>query len=154
MLLYRVVSGAIAAALTAAVWSRMPRSHDFGACAEPHSFWRSFVDLGGNGVGSFAIAAGISTVFLAFFARSVHAMGPVAAGVVGALLSPCSSADALLARVLFREPGTQLVFIIAAQCLDIRQISLLYKSFGATYAAGAFGAALVACFVGHALALR
>jgi uncharacterized membrane protein YraQ (UPF0718 family) len=111
-----------------------------------------FVDLAGKGVASFAIAAGVSAVFLTLRVLSVHDDSAVTAGVIGALLSPCSSADALLARVLFREPATQLVFIVAAQCLDVRQIGLVYKFFGARHAAGAIASAVVACCAGYALA--
>ena len=154
MLLYRMIAGAIAAALTAATWSRIPAPHRATTCEEPHSFSRSLVDLAGHGVASFAMAAGVSAIFLALRTNSVHAMGPLAAALVGAALSPCSSADALLARALFAEPATQLVFVIAAQCLDVRQISLVYRFFGARRAAGSCCAAIVACCVARALVQR
>jgi uncharacterized membrane protein YraQ (UPF0718 family) len=152
MLLYRILTGAIAAAFTAAAWSRIQPSRDSDACQESHGFWRSFVNLSGNGVASFGIAAGVSAIFLTLHAFSIHAAGAVTAGILGALLSPCSSVDALLARVLFSTPATQLAFIVAAQCLDVRQISLVYRFFGGRCAASAFGAAIAACVAGSALA--
>jgi len=154
MLLYRVIAGAIATALTAAAWSKIPAPAHAGTCAQPHNFSRSLVDLAGRGVTSFAIAAGVSAVFLALRTHSMHGLGPSAAALLGAVLSPCSSADALLARALFAEPGTQLVFVIAAQCLDVRQLIVVYRSFGATRAAGACCAAIVACCIGRALVQR
>ena len=154
MLLYRMISGAIAAALTAVAWSRMPALRHARTCGERHSFSRVVVDLAGHGVASFAIAAGVSAIFLTLRANSVHAVGPLAAALVGAALSPCSSADALLARVLFPQPATQLVFVVAAQCLDVRQISLVYRVFGATHAAATCFAAIVACCVGGVLVQR
>lgn len=154
MLLYRMIAGAIAASLTGIVWSRIAMSSHAVACAEAKSFWRMLVDLCGHGITSFAIAAGLSAIFLTLHVPSAQAMGPVTAALVGAALSPCSSADALLARVLFAQPATQLVFVVAAQCLDVRQISLVWRFFGATHAVGAICAAVVACCAGHVLVQR
>jgi uncharacterized membrane protein YraQ (UPF0718 family) len=154
MLLYRMISGAIAAALTAVAWSRVAAPFHARTCGQPQSASRAIVDLAGHGVSSFAIAAGVSALFLTLHPKSVHAVGPVAAALVGAALSPCSSADALLARVLFTQPSSQLVFVIAAQCLDVRQISLVYRVFGATHAAGSCFAAIIACYIGGVLVQR
>jgi hypothetical protein len=75
------------------------------------------------------------------------------AAVAGALISPCSSADALLAAIFFRSRPEQLVFVIAAQCLDIRQLALIARLFGVANAMRASAAALAGCTIGYILAL-
>ena len=145
----RIVAGAIAATLTALMWSRMPRVTAVHACTGQRDFLASLSSLANSGVRSFAVAAGASALYLAFFARETHrAGGPVMAAALGAMISPCSSADAVLARVLFNSPRSELAFIVAAQCLDLRQTVLVWRSFGIAHAIRALGAASLACAAG------
>jgi len=62
-------------------------------------------------------------------------------------MSPCSSADALLARALFTQPKCELAFVIAAQCLDVRQALVLVRAVGARRAFGALATSMVACTI-------
>jgi len=75
-------------------------------------------------------------------------MPPPAAALFGALLSPCSTADPLLAAALLRDLRAQLVFMLAAQCLDVRQMLLVHRHFGVARMA----AAAVCCSTACALA--
>jgi hypothetical protein len=114
-----------------------------------------FVRFSSDGLSSFAQAAALSCAALAIapkLLQSVH--NPVLAGMAGALLSPCSSADALLAAMFFRTRAQQLVFIVAAQCLDTRQLSLLAQTFGPAHTIRAAIAALAGCTIGYILAQR
>ena len=70
---------------------------------------------------------------------------PAAAAVFGALLSPCSTADPLLAAAVLRDPRAQLAFMLASQCLDVRQMSLLRRHFGVARMAIAAVCAAGAC---------
>jgi uncharacterized membrane protein YraQ (UPF0718 family) len=154
MLRSRLVAGAAAAALTAFGWSRLRAPHPPHACDAQAGFWDSFVRLAGTGIASFGIAAALSAVCLAVRPDIARGSGPLGAALAGALLSPCSSADAVLARVLFERPGAQLVFMVTAQCCDIRQIWLVMRCFGVAHAVRASCAALAACAIGYLLASR
>lgn len=155
MLGCRVIAGLVAAGLTALAWSRLPQQAPAHACDALLGYWDSFVRVTGGGIASFSIAAAISTLCLMFLPEApLLSDRPAFAALVGAALSPCSSADSLLARALFRSPVDQLAFVVAAQCLDVRQILLLRTSFGAGAAIRAFCAAVVACSVACFIAAR
>ena len=155
LLACRLACGCIAATLTAWAWSRsgaLPAAHD---CAVADDYWEAFTRFAGGAVMSFAFAAAISAVCLAFTTRAATLAAPAAlAAIAGALLSPCSSADPLLARTLFVSAQDQLAFIVAAQCLDVRQIALLWRTFGAARATQACCAALAACTAGCFIAAK
>jgi len=72
---------------------------------------------------------------------------PAAAALFGALLSPCSTADPLLAAALIRDPRAQLAFMLAAQCLDVRQMLLIRRHFGVVRMAAAAICAAGACAI-------
>jgi uncharacterized membrane protein YraQ (UPF0718 family) len=152
---YRLMCGAVAAGLTAAAWSRLGPLPEAHACARPTDLWESFTRSTGGAVTSFSLAAAVSAMFLVHSAAAPPLpAGPWLAALTGALLSPCSSADALLARALYRAAPDQLAFLIAAQCLDVRQIALLRRSFGAARTAQACIAAALACALGCCIAAR
>jgi len=65
--------------------------------------------------------------------------------LLGALLSPCSTSDPLLALALMRDAHAQLAFMIAAQCLDVRQMLMLLRHFGFVRMAAAAISAAAAC---------
>lgn len=154
MLEARVAAGLVAAALTAALWSgenTLERCAD--ACKQ--DFPSDFVRCAGAGLGSFVPAACVAALCLVFApsTRMQLAAAPFAA-FAGALLSPCSTADALLASVFFRAPSAQIAFIVSAQCLDVRALSLLVRTFGAGRALRAAAAATIACAAGYLIAAR
>lgn len=155
MMAFRIIAGLAAAGLTALFWSFNNKSNAAVApvCDTDGGWCEHFVRSCGDGLSSFAKAAGLSCIILiAAPSLSTVVHGPFFAGAVGAILSPCSTADALLAAVLLRGRPDQLVFITAAQCLDIRQLTLLLRSFGAVHTIAASAAALIACTLVYLLA--
>lgn len=125
----RVVGAFVASAVTAALWA-MARDRDIGhRCAVIET---PFIDrLLSSILGLAACAAGATIVLLVAAPNVLSALrSPVAAAVVGALLSPCSTADAVLARVLVQDHAGQAAFLIAAQCIDVRQMAMLARTFG------------------------
>jgi uncharacterized membrane protein YraQ (UPF0718 family) len=91
-------------------------------------------------------AAIASAVFAACFGHAMRAHQPLLAAAAGAILSPCSTADAILAKIVTGSASAQAAFVIAGQCLDLRQLSLLRRHFGIWRAwlgacAGALGCA-------------
>jgi uncharacterized membrane protein YraQ (UPF0718 family) len=103
-----------------------------------------------SGVTSLLMAAVVGGTVLALFPDWLRAhSSPWFAAFAGALLSPCSSADPILARALMSTSAAHATFIVAAQCIDIRQIGLFGRCFGAVPAifggvAGAAGCCLAA----------
>ncbi|HEV2037094.1 MAG TPA: hypothetical protein VGQ96_00690 [Candidatus Eremiobacteraceae bacterium] len=154
LLCSRLIAGTIAATLTALAWARLPVAKVTHACQERVDFWESFLGFARGGIASFAVAACVSSAFMALFAKAPPAHGFAGAALLGALLSPCSSADPLLARVLFRDPATELTFIVASQCLDVRQVMLVRRCFGTAHALRAAAAAVLACVAGSVYAAR
>jgi uncharacterized membrane protein YraQ (UPF0718 family) len=151
MLACRVLAGLIASVMTALLWSRSPHACASHGRGGDTGVVGAFARAAAVGTRTFAIAAGVSALVLTFAGNGPHGRSMLLATIAGALLSPCSSADALLARVLFSLPAAQLAFIVAAQCLDTRQLFTIYRTFGAGPAVRtALGAVLGLC-VGSAL---
>ncbi len=118
-------------------------------CEIADDYWESFTRFAGAAFASFSFAAAIGAVCMAFTTGTATiAAPPVFAAIAGALLSPCSSADPLLARTLFVSARDQLAFIVAAQCLDVRQVALLWRTFGPARTSQACCAAVAACALG------
>jgi uncharacterized membrane protein YraQ (UPF0718 family) len=87
-------------------------------------------------------AAAIKTLVpVALFAH----IGPAGAALLGALLSPCSTADPLMAAAFMRNTHAQLAFMLAAQCLDVRQMLLVLRHFGRSRMIAAACCAACAC---------
>lgn len=94
-----------------------------------------------------AILASLALVLLPHMIHE-HA-APLLSAAIGALLSPCSTADAILAKVIGSSARAQAAFVIASQALDVRQFALLRRHFGTQRAllawlAGAAGCATAA----------
>ena len=78
-----------------------------------------------------AASACAAVVVPAAVPGAMHALSsPLAAALAGSLLSPCSTADAVLARVLIHDRAAQAAFITAAQCVDLRLLLTLRRVFG------------------------
>lgn len=75
----------------------------------------------------------------------IHAHSALAAGVFAALLSPCSAADAVLAKVFGASRAAQAAFVMAAQCVDVRQVLLIRSHFGVRRALLAACAGIAGC---------
>jgi uncharacterized membrane protein YraQ (UPF0718 family) len=99
----------------------------------------------------FAATAVPASLFIAAGLTRTFGHSPVAALLIASVLSPCSTSDALFARALFSEPKSQLAFVVAAQCLDLRQWFLLRRVFGLRRAGLAFACSVGALFLGAAL---
>ncbi len=102
-----------------------------------------------TGLRALVPAAIASAIFATCFGHAVRVHQPLLAAAAGAILSPCSTADAILARIVTGSASAQAAFVIAGQCLDVRQLSLLRRHFGAKRAwfgacAGAVGCAVAA----------
>jgi uncharacterized membrane protein YraQ (UPF0718 family) len=155
MTLARAAGALVAAALTATAWhfvrasvgstnvgptfmvgqDHHPRKHD-----ETRDLAAA---LGGV---AFAAATAIAAKTLAPAAAIAH-LTPAGAALFGALLSPCSTADPLLAGTLLQETRAQLSFMLAAQCLDVRQLLLVFRHFGAARAGATAACAAIACVI-------
>lgn len=158
MLVLRGAAGLLAAVLSAVFVCR-DRSKDTAApgrrrCAHAQHDARLFSLAASlaHGFTSFSCAAALGSLLLAFAAGALAHTGPLAAAIAGALISPCSTADALLARSFFRPASDQIAFIIAGQCLDWRQLTLMYRTFGLRTMLGSAGGALIALVSASAMA--
>jgi uncharacterized membrane protein YraQ (UPF0718 family) len=76
-----------------------------------------------------AAFAGSAALVLAPNLLRAHA-SPFFAALAGAVLSPCSTADPVLAKVLAVSASSQAAFVVAAQCADLRQLAVLARHFG------------------------
>ncbi|MBC5825731.1 MAG: hypothetical protein GIW99_05725 [Candidatus Eremiobacteraeota bacterium] len=149
MLFIRLAAGFVAAVLTAALWCgarmRCPARCSDQAATPVEHLARAFTALG--------MAAAVAGCWRAAAPDLLtHTDSPLLAAIVGALLSPCAASDAPLARVLSPAPASQAAFMIAAQCLDVRQLSLLRRHFGPRRMLLAAAAAAAACAAAAALA--
>jgi hypothetical protein len=150
----RMIAGLTIALLSAVSWSLYKNAWDEKVCPTQHAWWEQLVCHMGDGLSSFARAAAVSCLILVTSPRLLAMLhGPLVAAIAGALISPCSSADALLAAIFFRSRPEQLVFVIAAQCLDIRQLALFTRLYGVANTMRASAAALAGCTIGYILAL-
>ncbi|MBV8668339.1 MAG: hypothetical protein JOZ28_03925 [Candidatus Eremiobacteraeota bacterium] len=145
----RVACALVVAAVTASVWTKLPDAPR--ACSsERMRFTDAFVRGAGGALSSFALAAAVGSVAEVYLPGTTHEATPLFASVAGAILSPCSSADALLARTMFASTHAQLAFIVASQCADLRQLALVWRWFGAAYAlTAALSAAAVIAAASH-----
>jgi uncharacterized membrane protein YraQ (UPF0718 family) len=149
----RMLIGLVIAAVTAMLWSWLPSSR-IRALPQRTHLTESFVRSAGGALSSFSIAAAVSAVSLVCLPDRVHSSNPLLAATTGAILSPCSSADAMLARVMFAGARAHLAFIIAAQCADMRQLVLMNRWFGPAYAASAMISACIGIAIGSYVAPR
>jgi uncharacterized membrane protein YraQ (UPF0718 family) len=90
-----------------------------------------------------AILASLALVLLPNIIRT-HAT-PFLCAAIGALLSPCSTADAVLAKVIGSSAPAQAAFVIASQSLDARQFVLLRRHYGTPRALLAWFAGAAGC---------
>ncbi|MDQ2818062.1 MAG: hypothetical protein M3T49_07650 [Candidatus Eremiobacteraeota bacterium] len=151
MLWVRIVGGFCAAALTAVLWTRTARPSPLPRPCDGHAI-RS-VDHLARAFGPLCIAAAVAGICQAFWPGALaHMHSPLGAAAIGALLSPCATSDPLLARALSGSPADQAAFIVAAQCLDMRQLGLLRQHFGAPRMALAAAAGTAGCWLAALLA--
>jgi uncharacterized membrane protein YraQ (UPF0718 family) len=148
MTIARAAGGAIAAALTAAAWSFNHFDRVGGQASLAHDLNHGPDETGklAAALGGIACAATAAVAIKAILpAATFTHMAPAGAALFGALLSPCSTSDPLLAVALMRDARAQLAFMLAAQCLDIRQMLLMLRHFGFARMAAAAGCAATAC---------
>jgi uncharacterized membrane protein YraQ (UPF0718 family) len=151
MTLIRLFGAAVAAALTALVWRVMParvsqHRHACGVEADPPQLLASA--LIGVLCAAAAAAAGKQLLPAQFFS---HVSAFVVAAM-GALLSPCSTADPFMAASLLRDARDQAAFVVAAQGASVRQLALLARGFGIARAIAAIACCAVACTAAVAFA--
>jgi len=143
MLVLRVCGGLIAAGLSAIVSSNAPPARCSKDSSDEHPA-RRFAVAAAAALSSLCAAAFLSALLLVSRPHALAAATPAAAAIFGSLLSPCSTADAVLAGAFFRAPQAQLSFILASQALDFRQLALLHRAFGSAAALRSAAAALAA----------
>ncbi|HEY7980833.1 MAG TPA: hypothetical protein VID19_05060 [Candidatus Eremiobacteraceae bacterium] len=95
---------------------------------------------------AYAATAAVAVKLLVPAALFAH-VAPAGAALLGALLSPCSTADPLMAATFLRDARAQLAFMLAAQCLDVRQLLLILRHFGVSRMIAAALCAACACAV-------
>jgi uncharacterized membrane protein YraQ (UPF0718 family) len=148
----RAACGLTAATCTSLAWFRPGQSPVRREHACGGTLASTFVAALNEGLRSFCFASAIACLVLAFASFHRTSDSGFVAAALGAVLSPCSIADALLARVLFVDPKAQLAFVVAAQCLDLRQTAMLVRTFGLRRAGSALASCAGACALGYALA--
>jgi uncharacterized membrane protein YraQ (UPF0718 family) len=95
-----------------------------------------------------AYAATTAVAIKTFVPAALFAhVAPTGAALLGALLSPCSTADPLMAAAFMRDARAQLAFMLAAQCLDVRQLLLVLRHFGVARMVAAAVCAAIACAI-------
>jgi hypothetical protein len=147
MLGARLTGAAAAASLTAFLWHVIPRSRRADAACASHES-RGVVARLAAAITSLGCAALGAALLLCAAPKTLGALStPMIAALIGALLSPCSTADAVLARVLIHDRASQAAFVIAAQCVDVRQIATLARAFGWRRALSAAAAGCAGCAV-------
>jgi uncharacterized membrane protein YraQ (UPF0718 family) len=132
-LLYaRIVGGLFAAAVVAASWSLKssdqvapPHVH---ACAAQDTSLQDHLERALRLLLPAACCASLALAVVPHGGDALHS--PFIAAIAGAVLSPCSSADPMLAKLFTQSQPSQAAFMIAAQCLDLRQLALLQRHFG------------------------
>ena len=155
----RIIGGIVAAATVGLLWQigagasgcaqGGAQAHDHHSCATAATIASHLED--GLRLLLPAALAGSTALVVAPDVLRVHS-SPIIAAIAGALLSPCSTADPVLAKVLAVSGSAQAAFIVAAQCADVRQLALLSRRFGARRAAFAALAGAAGCIAGAAVA--
>jgi uncharacterized membrane protein YraQ (UPF0718 family) len=140
----RLIGGGVAAAVLGLLWRTLRTAENADRHAHPPD--SDIASHLGDGLRLLLPAAflGSAALVLAPGALRAHA-SPLVAALAGALLSPCSTADPVLAKVLTISASSQAAFVVAAQCADVRQLALLSRHFGFRRAALAAAAGAAGC---------
>lgn len=154
LLLARLAGSFIAAGATAMLWLIDRRSIGANAvssdphlCAvAPHAH-AALCDRIASASGALALSASLATIALVFLNGAMLST-PLGAAIAGALLSPCSTSDSVIARVLTHHAQSQIVFVMASQTIDVRQLATFARTFGVCRAALAALAGAAGCIVG------
>ena len=146
----RIAGGSVAAVITAISWS-VARSGGPSACAHDRAA-STLCDHLDASIRGFLVPAIVAALLVTLAPDAARALpGAPFAALAGAVLSPCSTADAVLARVLFVDHHSQAAFVIAAQCVDLRQLAMLRRNFGTVRCALAALAGCAGCAVAAAV---
>jgi uncharacterized membrane protein YraQ (UPF0718 family) len=152
MVIARLAGGFVAASTTAWLWTFFrQRPLEAAPCArhEDATFGRQLCAA----FRGLSVAALGAACLVALAPDVTHSMTSApAAALIGAALSPCSTADAMLARVLLSGHSSQAAFVIAAQCADVRQLVMLRRYFGTTRMVMAAVAGCAGCVAAALLA--
>ena len=156
IMMTRIAATAATGVLTSAAWTALgkrgvARDHAQHPCdASSPIHWTQHFTSGLLWLFPAAALAGL-LVAVAPHALQVRST-PLVMALAGAIASPCSTADAVLARVLSSTHAGQAAFVLAAQTLDVRQLSLIGRTFGTARMIAAACAAIVGCCIGAAIA--
>jgi uncharacterized membrane protein YraQ (UPF0718 family) len=140
----RLIGGGVAAVVLGVLW-RTIRTAD-KADRHVHPSDPDVATHLENGLRLLLPAAVVGSAALVLAPGALHAHdSPLLAALAGALLSPCSTADPVLAKVLAASGASQAAFVVAAQCADVRQLALLSRHFGSRRAVLAAAAGAAGC---------
>jgi len=156
LLVARIVGAFAASTLTALLWAVDRRRTETNASMRRgHSCRTSAVypvpplrDRVTTALGALAVSALSATTVLVVFGHFAASSSPFVAAASGALMSPCSTSDAVIARVLVHRPASQIAFVLASQTIDVRQLATFARVFGARRAALAAVAGAAGCSIG------
>lgn len=130
MVMARLAGGLAAASVTALLWACV-RTRPVSV-ENAHGEDATLAAQLGAALRGLSAAALAAACLAALAPNALHSMTSVpAAALMGAVISPCSTADAMLARVLLIGRSSQAAFVLAAQCIDVRQLAMLWCNFGA-----------------------
>jgi uncharacterized membrane protein YraQ (UPF0718 family) len=151
-LLARTIGGGVAAAAVALLWLREhDNARECGVHRECHG--PDMSERVESALRALVPAAVIASIVLVVAPDGLRAhMSPLFAAIVGALISPCSTADPVLARALCVAPAAQAAFVVAAQCADVRQILLMARSYGMRHALFAMLSGATGCVCAASIA--
>jgi uncharacterized membrane protein YraQ (UPF0718 family) len=151
----RVVGGVVCATAVGLLWHRRGSAESATATKVSHACSPSISDIASHcedGLMWLLPAALLGSALLVLLPDVLHAhSSPIFAFLTAALLSPCSTADPVFARVLAASSSSQAVFVVAAQCADVRQLALLTRHFGGRRAALAALASAAGCLAAAAV---
>jgi len=154
LLIARLAGALAAAGATAILWLVDQRfGHANAAPSDPHACSNasgsnpSLCARIATALGALALSASIATIALVC-GRDATLSAPFAAAIAGALLSPCSTSDSVIARVLTHDPQSQIAFVVASQTIDVRQLATFARTFGARRTVLAAIAGATGCIIG------
>ena len=144
VLVARLIGGGVAAAVLGLLWRTIRSAEKTDRHAHPPD-----PDIASHledGLRLLLPAAFLGSAALVLAPSALRAHdSPLLAALAGALLSPCSTADPVLAKVLAASVSSQAAFVVASQCADVRQLALLWRHFGSRRAVLAAAAGAAGC---------
>lgn len=146
LLAARVAGALVASLVVAALWAIVASQPAPDEAPPPCHAAEGFAAHVETGVRLLLPATILAAGALVLFPDIIRAHAtPLLGAAIGALLSPCSTADAILAKIIGASAPAQAAFVIASQSLDARQFALLRRHYGTLRALLAWFAGAAGC---------